>query len=372
MVAKQIQLSLFISVLLIASLSAVISCGPVKKTEPTAQKTPAPTSPQTPIVPDIPEPSTGPHNNPPTPPGEPNNREQVVQGCPASPNLAITVGSYFENQLVDGNLVIKPWGGHSHEFSEVKALGWSDDDLKLAATLSQHVDLTGKYIRFADNDIAAFLGNAKLCPLTIKFLLSYLAPKEQNIFLSKLSAGQPNTPNSSKALDVIIAHLNKRFKDLETILDKAPKYHVKFPGQSAQKHRLGTGLAEANWSDKNDHKAMLKHISTLIEALAQKYPGRVHFGYIGDFKLDSNTGDCDRSLRNPQGIAGPQSNGTFMIHVWGANDGNFNLPNDRQGSFGSGQASCFEKQRPGVFGISTLPGDAKLLMEADKLIGLYQ
>lgn len=178
-------------------------------------------------------------------------------------------------------------------------------------------------------------------------------------------------PEASSDIDVIKAHQSKRFKDLETILDKNIKYHVKFPGQNAQKHALGTGIARDSWSNPNDFQQMIDHISSLIEALEKKYPGRVHFGLIGDYKFNPPSKDCIIGELNEQGAPGPQADGTFMIHVWGANEGNFNLENNQPGPFGSGQATCFINQRPGVFGISTLPGNKSTLMAPDRLLELY-
>lgn len=172
-------------------------------------------------------------------------------------------------------------------------------------------------------------------------------------------------------LDKIMAHQDKRFSVLDKILAKNPKYHVKFPGKSAQNHFLGVGIARDAWSAP-DHKKMVEHVGMLITDLMKKYPGRISFGQIGDFKLPPNARDCDKTQVNPEGRPGPQANGTFMIHVWGANDRNFNFENNHNGNFGSGQASCFASQRPGVFGISTMPGGSEAdLMADDKLLALY-
>lgn len=178
--------------------------------------------------------------------------------------------------------------------------------------------------------------------------------------------------NQLSDIDAIIKHQEKRFNELETILKKDQKYLLKFPGTSAQKHYLGTGIAKNAWSSE-DHDKMVKYISSKISDLLSQYPKRILFGMIGDYAFDSTTSNCNRNIINPEGVPGLQNNSTFIIHIWGANASNFNLKLNDPGSFGSGQASCFEKQKLGVFGISTMPPGSKkaLLFEEDKLLSSY-
>lgn len=181
-----------------------------------------------------------------------------------------------------------------------------------------------------------------------------------------------NNINKLSDIDAIIKHQEKRFTELEMILKKDNKYILKFPGKNASQHYLGTGIAKTSWSS-SDHDKMIKYISLKISDLLTKYPKRITFGMIGDYAFDPSTSNCDRNKANPQGIPGLQNDNTFIIHIWGANASNFNYPLDKKGSFGSGQASCFEKQKLGVFGISTMPpGDKKtLLFEEDKILKSY-
>ncbi len=205
--------------------------------------------------------------------------------------------------------------------------------------------------------------------LSIAFLLTTIAcgPKGS----SSTSSGNSNNKNNKQAIDVILAHQQNRFEILRKILNKDKKYHIKFPGKSADKHALGVGYGKMAWApvDAPGYNKMVQSIAASIKDLAKDFPNRIHFGMIGDYKLDGS--DCDSSTVNAEGVPGLQGDGTFMIHVWGANAGNFNEPNG--GSItGGGQASCFASQRPGAFGISTMPStDENTLLAPDKLLSLY-
>jgi len=202
-----------------------------------------------------------------------------------------------------------------------------------------------------------FMIHARLFCVSL-FLLTFLACYNQN-------------PQETES-QTVMQHQTKRFKELDSILAKDPKYKVMFPGLSADEHRLGTGIAKSSWSDEN-YKKMNAHITKNIKTLEKKYPGRILFGFIGDYEFDKDSGDCDRSkLKDKNKRPGEQDDKSFAIHVWGANEGNFNYEEGTEGSWGGGQATCFEKQRPGVFGISTMPSDdKKALMADDKLIDKY-
>lgn len=185
--------------------------------------------------------------------------------------------------------------------------------------------------------------------------------------------GEPDVDALSD-IDAIIKHQDKRFSELQKILDKDPKYRIKFPGRSADNHALGVGIARGAWgSDPHRYDRMNKHIASRIAELVNKYPGRILFGLIGDYAFVPATGGCDSALPNTQGLPGLQPDGSFVIHIWGANEGNFNYPLHQKGPFGGGQATCFSEQRPGVFGISTMPpgNNKKALFEDDKLLPSY-
>lgn len=170
----------------------------------------------------------------------------------------------------------------------------------------------------------------------------------------------------------VLLHQEMRFKLLEEILAKDPKYLIRFPGKDFGAHALGVGAAVKYWHPKEDHAAMVERVRQQIVALARKFPGRVHFGAIGDFGFDHKAQRINTSTRNPVGTPGLQAGGAFVIHVWGANVDNFNLPEGTLGPFGSGQAASFRSQRPGVFGIVTVPShDHKKLLAPDLLADKY-
>ena len=206
-------------------------------------------------------------------------------------------------------------------------------------------------------------------------------------------------------LDKII----KQYKKLK--LDKSINYNLKviFPKkknlpftnllQVPQKNEtknlisLGTGLAINQWTQlrKEDEQNLTKknyaltfasYITDLYEKLKTKYPEIVTDAFIGDLKFEN--GRCrtnallDNWLRDGPGYS-PKYN-TFNIHIWGANNTNFNFKYNTPGHYfgnrwGGGQAECFITQHSGVFGFVSTPYRnshtvlEKLLNEPDKIWG---
>ena len=181
-----------------------------------------------------------------------------------------------------------------------------------------------------------------------------------------------STTSATSLLAITLDHQDKRFKTLRTILNKGSNYHLIFPGKNAQQHALGTGIAKKAWSNLQEHSFMVNSIIKKLEDLENDFPGRIHYSWIGDYRFNSKTGNCDRTKVNKNKLPGANTDGNFYIHVWGANAENFNYPNGKNGSFGNGQASCFSHQRPGVFGISTMPSTSRKVLLADDLcLSLY-
>lgn len=143
-------------------------------------------------------------------------------------------------------------------------------------------------------------------------------------------------------LDLVLAHQSLRFKELDQLL-KNSNVKVILPGSNG-KHFLGVGIAKGSWPEK-DYKKMHAHLNKLVDGLVKKYPSQVSFGMVGD------------SSPFP-----PSSN---VIHVWGANASNWNLKVGQKIQ-GAGQASAMGKQRPGVFGISTMPDSDEELLSKSK------
>jgi len=157
-----------------------------------------------------------------------------------------------------------------------------------------------------------------------------------------------DTSNIADYINFIKQHQANRFKELEFILDNNSTVKVIIPGIET-KHNLGTGLAIGqweSWENKLGSKLKTKFSTTNIDNLTKfvneldtKYKGRISFGIIGD-KASS-----------------PPSK--TVIHVWGANENNWNLK-DQTDIVGGGQAAAFKKQKVGVFGIATIYHDTNL------------
>jgi hypothetical protein len=162
-----------------------------------------------------------------------------------------------------------------------------------------------------------------------------------------------------KILDKILKHQYDRFRELKTILDKYPNTKVILPGKAGQReseyHALGKsptgdrrpavsinqwnsalGRDEDN-SPSEAYNRMQEYITQNVTYFLQKYPDSV--------SLDMVDGKTAAGARKSH------------IHVWGANINNWNREhNEVPGkNFGSGQASAFNQQKPGVFGIITTP-----------------
>lgn len=156
--------------------------------------------------------------------------------------------------------------------------------------------------------------------------------------------------------DLVKQHIEKRFQELEQILKRRYTATVLFPGHNSKNHSLGTGIAANAWKDKNIHKRMVDLISENIEKMKKKFGKRVQFGTIGFIELLRGT-PYEKSW-----IADPSLN---FVHVWGANDNNWNTRNNTlKQTLGAAQASVLY-QRPGVFGIVTMPTDDKSILDKD-------
>ena len=117
------------------------------------------------------------------------------------------------------------------------------------------------------------------------------------------------------------------------------------------KHSLGTGLASNAWGGvtNDNYKRMINNLDSLTKYLKDTYKKQVSYGNVGYVNL---TNPPFKSNQNP----GKNADGNIYIHVWGANVDNWNYNDGYIGSvFGAGQASGFDRQESGVFGIVTMP-----------------
>ncbi len=141
-------------------------------------------------------------------------------------------------------------------------------------------------------------------------------------------------------------HVELRFKELSNILSDSPEVIAYFPGNSAKKHDLGTGIG------KNQKKAkeLNKLIADQIQSLINKFPNQIKFAFY-------NIKDPDRNkkiLESPEYGVHQKWTSLKSIQIWGANQGNWNYEYGKKTSFGGGQAGGFNEQTVGNFGINTM------------------
>ena len=167
-----------------------------------------------------------------------------------------------------------------------------------------------------------------------------------------------DTTKKEHVVNFVIQHQKNRFQELEYILDNTNAKAIIAGFPDSQMHALGVGLAKEQWERWGDMKKNRKHwkkmqdnLKILFDGIIQKYKdkGRVTVGAIGlstKTNIDPKTGNnlCNEDLtKNPS---------EKIIHVWGANEGNWNLDNNEEIE-GGGQILCLDKQIPGIFGIVT-------------------
>lgn len=160
-----------------------------------------------------------------------------------------------------------------------------------------------------------------------------------------------DTSNIADYINFIKQHQKNRFAELDYILEHNSNVNVIIAHDNIIDknyiHSLGTGLAIGQWEiwEKYQEKKLglklqtkfsttnIENLTTLVNELYKKYKSRISFGKIGykESKPPSKT----------------------VIHVWGANEKNWNLQNDVIIP-GAGQAKAFKKQTVGVFGIATI------------------
>ncbi len=173
-------------------------------------------------------------------------------------------------------------------------------------------------------------------------------------------------------VDAIQAHIKKKFKELDAELHNNPNANVIIPGEknkkagdislhnknatlnySAHGHRLGTGLAKGQFENDKLWKETIVITDQEVIKLIQKYPDRVHVGWVG-----KDVGTTTK-YTNKAGFNGPPSKD--LIHVFGANVTNYNHQSDIGEIIdGGGQAGHMGEQVEGVFGIVTTPKELTL------------
>lgn len=138
-------------------------------------------------------------------------------------------------------------------------------------------------------------------------------------------------------LNSVITHIKRRFFYLSEYLKNNPTAKVVIPWDGQDEGfclaRCGESIAKREWEniDPDKYNKLINTITYEIEQLQKNYRGRFSKGKVGGDSISANN-----------------------IHVWGANVGNWNLPENKDIP-GAGQASYMDKQRPGVYGIVTMP-----------------
>jgi hypothetical protein len=195
-----------------------------------------------------------------------------------------------------------------------------------------------------------------------------IGPVEEDIFSRCSKNLSQSDIEQLSPLNAVLYHQCKRFHELDLILQNRLQTNIIIAKdeKSRNLHDLGTGIAINSWiidtkekyksvkdikdvkeeyktQDMKDYLAMQENLDKYIKYLQTKYGDRITFGNVG--QTSKNKG---ASVFN---VTRDPSDG--YINVWGADVDNWNLKKDEQ-IRGGGQASSFEKQDHGVFGICTM------------------
>lgn len=195
-------------------------------------------------------------------------------------------------------------------------------------------------------NIIACNNNLKL-PLLLRNDLNY-----------QIISSQLNINNQSSILDMVKGHIELRFQELKFYLKINSLLKVRIAGSSSQGHALGVGIARGSWRSsfgETAYNELNQFITDKVANLMHDFPGRVYLGFIGNkMLLKEINGSNGVPRMTPSQIEEVSEINKNSIHVWGANEGNWNL-NLNSTVPGSGQASVIGKQIPGNFGIVTMP-----------------
>lgn len=171
--------------------------------------------------------------------------------------------------------------------------------------------------------------------------------------------------------EAVIQHIDKRFEVLKEIIKKKkPKVIIFAKDESkAEKHSLGTGIAQQQWGDENISKSVTQYIENKIQEL-ERYPDCEPITYKflkfeNSHDLQSFRGktlicrgpiyctkECQPGEWTDHDFTDKFPPGNEYIHVWGANVDNFNLK-DGDKINGGGQAGGIGDAHYGKFGIVT-------------------
>ncbi len=177
---------------------------------------------------------------------------------------------------------------------------------------------------------------------TIKFYIRELHEPKNNPLLPKI----PSTPydlSIDGSWVIKKRSVDFRFEELDNILKNDNQVVVYFPGKSALKHDLGTGIAK----HQQDAAHLRELISVKIDELENKYPNRIRFAYY-------NVNNTQLIYKSPDHGVHQMWASSKRIQTFGGNWSQLRLQNGFVGTFGGGQAGGFSKMCPGVFPINTM------------------
>ena len=204
-------------------------------------------------------------------------------------------------------------------------------------------------------------------------------------------------PDNLGFLKAVMDHQQNRFDELKFILTNNKKIKVIIAGdKETGKDNLLIGHDDVvDWKKTYgiditisgiDEITLYRHLTSLISKLIDAFPGRIEIGPIGRKGL--KTAKSRLSMKKytnycREHIDVDDSPSHEVIHVWGANEENWNLDNfyenkeknktwDRTSPAekdiykinGTGQVDCLLYQSPGIFGIATTlknPKDISML-----------
>ena len=173
-------------------------------------------------------------------------------------------------------------------------------------------------------------------------------------------SSQLNINDQSSILEKVKGHIELRFQELNFYLKINSLLKVRIAGSSSHGHALGVGIARSSWIrgvNSEAYNELNQFITDKVANLMYDFPGRVYLGFIGNKTLlkerNGYNGVPRMTLSQIEEVSEINKN---SIHVWGANEGNWNL-NLNSTVPGSGQASVIGKQIPGNFGIITMPSN---------------
>ena len=177
--------------------------------------------------------------------------------------------------------------------------------------------------------------------------------------------------NNNLNLSVVLQHQRLRFSELAFILEKDPTIKIVIPGEIDKTtgrwvHTLGRTInggqslaLDVYWTQQNKYlyDIMVDEITIMVDQFMDIYSSNTTLGRIGA-NVNYTEDKEFREKKDQEFKGGPTAK---LIHVWGANTGNYNFEDFNKSkikrkieNFGGGQAAFFNKQEVGIFGIITV------------------